>query len=303
MNRKRVELASFLTVVLAGAALAQTPPPSERPPMPAEERPGVRPTSPALNDLPVVTVLDAGSGEKKQLRYTFTKGTEAGMKMIATMSMTMSMNGQAMPAQKMPPTTSTITSKVTEVDANGNAHCEYSIDAGAMGGKSSGNVVLTNRGQVTDKSEENQMASFCVQLPDEAVGAGAKWQVKETIKQMGMTLDQTSTYTLKGFNGDSLDMAIEVEQSAAEQDVEMQGTKMHLKSLKSQGSGTASGTLNSLFPTTSETTLHTATSMNVPNMGDMDQAMDITMKTELLPTVATKGPAVKPAEVKPAPGE
>ena len=57
--------------------------------------------------------------------------------------------------------------------------------------------------QLMDQMKDS-FSSVAAPLPEEAVGPGARWEVKMPIKSQGMTIDQTATYELVSLEGERL---------------------------------------------------------------------------------------------------
>ena len=66
---------------------------------------------------------------------------------------------------------------------------------------------------------KGSFAHLAVPLPEEAVGPGAKWEVRMPIKTQGMTIDQTATYEVVSLEGERLATKSAVVQHAANQKV------------------------------------------------------------------------------------
>lgn len=94
-------------------------------------------------------------------------------------------------------------------------------------------------------------SSSDLMLPEEPVGAGARWQTKRKIKSQGMTMDQTSTYTLVAVDGDILTLKTEQVQKAGSQRIEypmMPQAKVDLKSATGIATGDLKVDLSKLMP-------------------------------------------------------
>src|ERR1035437_4195643 len=101
----------------------------------------------------------------------------------------------------------------------------------------------------------DQMKSFVTQLvaplPEEAVGPGAKWEVKMPIKTQGMTIDQTVTYEVASLEGERLTTKSTVVQHAANQKIQnpaMAGLKMDLTKMIGNGTGESTSDLAPTLP-------------------------------------------------------
>jgi hypothetical protein len=133
----------------------------------------------------------------------------------------------------------------------------------------------------------DQMKDFVRQLvaplPEEAVGPGARWEVKMPIKSQGMTIDQTATYEEVSLEGDRLTAKNTTVQHADNQKIQnpaMPTLKMDLTKMVGSGSGEHTSDLTHLLPTTGTGKVHSETSMTM-NMGGQKQAMTMKMDMNL----------------------
>jgi len=80
-------------------------------------------------------------------------------------------------------------------------------------------------------------------LPDEAVGAGARWSATEVVTFQGIQLTQVSSFQLVDADGSTIRVQSKVEQTAKPQAIENAhlptGTTVHLASLHGEGTGEA----------------------------------------------------------------
>jgi len=79
-----------------------------------------------------------------------------------------------------------------------------------------------------------------VQLPEEAVGPGAKWEVKMPVHSQGMTIAQTTSYELLSLEAERLTVTNTVSQSASNQKIQspvMPGLKVDLTKMTGTGTG------------------------------------------------------------------
>jgi len=120
---------------------------------------------------------------------------------------------------------------------------------------------------------KDSFSSVASPLPEEAVGPGARWEVKMPIKSQGMTIDQTAICDLVSIEGDRLTTKRSITQEAANQTIQnpaMPGMKVAL--IKMTGTGTSQSTfdLGNLLPSTGTTDFHSETDMSV-DMGGQNQ--------------------------------
>jgi hypothetical protein len=117
-------------------------------------------------------------------------------------------------------------------------------------------------------------------LPEEAIGVGAQWEVKEKTKQQGMTIDQTTRIEVVAVENGALRLNIATTQSAANQKIAnpiMPALKVDLTKMTGTGTGTATVELAKLFASKVTTDEHSELNMSM-NSGGKKQIM--TMKTE-----------------------
>jgi len=265
-----------------------------------------------------VKLLQPGAEPRQALRLH----PKAGDKRSSTMTMKMTMGMGPAGEMKMPemkiPIDITVKSVSPEGDITydmmmGQAQVADSADPtaammkeslGKLGGET-GTSTITSRGltkstkmnipkdanpqtRQTMEQMQESLGNVVFMLPDEAVGAGAKWEIKQTIKQQNMTISQATAYELISLEGDVVKVKSNVSQSAANQKIEspaMPGMKVDLNKLTGTGTGNMTFDLGQIMPTQGATDMQTEISMGI-NMGDQKQNMD--MKVSLNMTVEAK---------------
>jgi hypothetical protein len=98
---------------------------------------------------------------------------------------------------------------------------------------------------------EWSLQQLSMPLPEEPVGEGAKWTVKNGLKQGGVQVDQLATVELVTIEGPRVDVKMGIEQAATPQDYTQPGgfgEALELKSLTATGSGEATWNLTELVP-------------------------------------------------------
>lgn len=262
---------------------------------------------------PGVKLLDPGSGERRQLRFTATKGMKRSMSVTTEMTMSMAMGAQAMPPQKLPATRVTMDLEVIDVSGDGDIRYEFVarkpevVDDGstdpavvaAMRGALSelegmrGHGVVTSRG-FTKEADIQVPANASAQtkqlfdgmrqsidqiaspLPEEAVGVGAKWDTITTIRQNGLAIEQTATNRLVAIDGDTISLEIVMNQAASPQKFTANGVDAELESYSASGSGATSLGLAELVPSSSTVKMNSA--MKMKAMGqDVGMTLALTM--------------------------
>ncbi len=276
--------------------------------------------SPAAAVDPTVKLLEAGQGKKSELRLAPTVGTKSSSTMTMDMSMEMAFGGQTMPAQAVPQMLFAIETEVNEVRkdeftftfkyAKADIGESTSLPPQAVESMREvikqlegleGHSTMTTRGFVKDGSfvpaegagpeiqemaanMEKQLNQLAAPLPAEPVGVGAKWQVDSVVTDNGMKIDQTAVYTLQRREGNRVELAVAITQSAKDQTVKTPQGDAKLSTLSTSGTGTSSLDLTLLLPIEAKSDTQSDVSMNM-DMGGSPVAMD--MKTAIDMTIST----------------
>lgn len=104
--------------------------------------------------------------------------------------------------------------------------------------------------QTLDQMKDS-MINMGSPLPDEPVGAGAKWEVKMPVKSQGMNVDQTTDYQLVSATGDRVSTTFTQSQSAANQKLQsasMGGAQVSVLQMTNSASGNVTSDLSKLMP-------------------------------------------------------
>lgn len=259
-----------------------------------------------------IKLLEAGAEPRKVLRLHPKAGDKQPFTMTMKMAMENKVGETQTPAVKLPAIKFTADVEIKEVSADGNityamvmgeptivedaevmpqvVSVMKSSFAGVKG--LAGTGVVSARGviksadlkvpanadpgmrQTLDQVKE-ALANSITPLPEEAVGPGAKWQVKLPIKAQGMTIDQTTTCELISVEGDRLAANTTLVQHAANQKIQnpgMPGMKLDLTRMTGKGSGTLNLDLAQIIPLEAKVDSQTDASMSL-NMNGQKQAM------------------------------
>jgi hypothetical protein len=287
---------------------------TEKPPTTAG---GGTPAATQTSSTPV-KLLEPGAAPRKVLRLHPNPGDKQTLAMTVKMAMETKVGDAETPAMKLPAITMNVEATVKGVADNGDI--TYDMVMGEMGVSDepgaapeiaaaiktvftgikglSGSGTISSRGfskglefkvpadsnpqarQIMDQMKD-MYAQLAVPLPEEAVGPGAKWEVKLPIKAQGMTIDQKATYEVVSLEGERLTTKSAIVQQAANQKVQnpaLPGLKMDLTKMVGNGSGERTSELTHILPTTGTGKLHSETSMAM-DMGGQKQAM--TMKSDV----------------------
>lgn len=300
-------------VATPAESIAATPKPEQKSkPKPTAKTAAVAPAS-------AVKLISAGMEPRKELRIHPKSGDKQTLEMTTKTTMDMG-TGQAM---KMPATKMTMDVTVKNVAANGDisyeavmGNVEVLDEPGAlpqvvesmktalngMNGLSMTGV-MSDHGipksldikipagaapqmRQTMEQMKESMASMSSPFPVEAVGVGAKWEVKRPLKTQGMTIDQTATYELKSFKEDHADVTSTVSQNAANQKISNPAVpqmKMDLVKMTGTGTGDVAFDLEHFFPSLGTVESHSEISMKMTIGGkaqEMSMKMDMNMRME-----------------------
>jgi hypothetical protein len=298
-------------------AAAETPAPNSGAPSGAKAA--------AVASAAQIKLLDPGAEPRKVLRLHPKAGDKQTLEMTLKMTVETKMGEMATPAMKLPEIKMTMDTTIKDVAENGDITYELvmtdvgigdesgaspqiaEVLKGAFGGikGQSGTGTTSSRGiskgfefkapsdanpqtrQIVDQMKEFS-ADLAISLPEEAVGPGAKWQVKMPVKAQGMTINQDSTYEVVALDGDSLTTKGNMSQEAANQKIQspaMPGIQLDLTKMTGKGSGERIYDLAKLLPTTGKGHVHSETAMAM-NMGGPKQAMNV--KTDIDISFAAK---------------
>jgi len=303
------------------AALTEKPPPVAAGPAAGgapEAKPAVN--SGTQDSKMQVKLLEPGAEPRKVLRLHPKPGDKQTLALTIKMNMESKIGEMQTPAMKIPAMKMNLEATVNSVAENGDisydiAMGDFSVadepggtpavaeamKAALAGIKGmSGSGMISSRGfskkadfkTPTDSNPQahqlmDQMkdlySQFAVSLPDEAVGSGARWEVRLPIKTQGMTIDQTIAYEVVRIEGDSLTAKSTIVQQAANQKVQnpaMPGVKLDLTKMTGRATNELTFDLAKLLPIAGSARDHTETAMAM-NMGGQKQPMTMKMDMEV----------------------
>jgi Family of unknown function (DUF6263) len=275
-------------------------------------------TAPAQSSGEQVKLLDAGAAPRQKLRFHPKVGDKQTVEMTLDIASGTKMGQMQMPAPKMPPMRITADTTVQDVSPNGDITYQLVIADAAAGGETGGlpqaaammkatlgavkglseTVKVSSRGikeeshleapsgaspQVNQTAQQllHSLSDLFVPLPEEAVGAGARWQATTQVKSQGMTIDQTSDNQLDSIQDDHLTVQAKLTESAHNQTISnpvMPAMKLHVARVAGQGTGKMTLDLARLLPQDGSVTMHTEVAMSVAAGG---RRQSITATTDM----------------------
>ncbi len=196
-----------------------------------------------------VELLDRGRAPREALRLAVPVGTVQHLEM--TQRTVASSRGQG--AQRNT-TTLEATQTLVEVDAGGNLHLRYAIDDLSVSGADeeavqaavaelrnlSAELVVSPRNEIVSSDVDlsgvtdplvaevlTQLTSQLEQLsqpfPGPPVGVGARWRTTTSLSVYNIDVRVDTTYTLRSHDGNTVELAIRLDQRAARQRAEIPG--------------------------------------------------------------------------------
>jgi len=271
------------------------------------------PTS--AGSLPRVVVLDRGAEPRSALRYRYVSGHDATMDMRMTMAAGFSVDGAPVPSTIIPAMHFVAAVQLGEVTPAGSVRYDFQYrtaevvkpsDANAatveqMNASLGGLVGVTGWATVDDRGRaidggfistddldpttqailadiQRSVAQQSAPLPEEPVGAGARWMLEQHVATSGLVVDQSATYRLDAIDDAGLHLSLDLAQTAAPGPIEQpgapDGTSATLLELTSHGSARMTMALVGIIPA-SEMTI---TSHNVIQVTDRQVATDVTIE-------------------------
>jgi hypothetical protein len=264
-----------------------------------------------------IKLIAAGSEPRKALRFQSKTGDKQSAVITVTSTMGMGVAEASVETTKLPLMKFTIGTVTKGVSTEGDIDYELTINEVAVEGVEGGDPQVVNamkeslkgvqglrvlctmsdRGvekkvepqipaNVTAEAREaiEQMQASLTEtallLPHEPIGPGAKWEVRQKLKEGGMTIDQVETDTLVSLEGDVLNLKSTFVQSAANQKIPhpfMPGATATLVKLTGNGTTTGKFNLSKLMPDASTEEEHTTTVLSVEVSG---QKQNTTIKAD-----------------------
>ena len=207
-----------------------------------------------------VELLSSGSEPREELRLGLEVGQTFRSTMVMRMGLTMTIDGEPMPATALPPMRFVMSGRVDELSGDGVATYSFTydelradpaegvdpnvvsqVDASLQAMKGmrgtgtvdrqarSGKATLDTAG-VTDPNLKSTLDSFTSQVsnltvpfPSEAVGVGARWRGRQEVLLNGITTRSTSTYTLQRRDGDEYEFEVEQDVTSPKGEVDLPG--------------------------------------------------------------------------------
>jgi hypothetical protein len=276
------------------------------------------PGYPAIGSPATVTLAAPGAEPRTRLRYKAAAGLKETMLMSTSMALNMAMEGMSMPME-LPIMKTTADLAVTAVSPNGEITYDIAFTGmtaeaapgmdpamaamaqGAAQGITAlkGTATITDRGfnkstalnldKITDPTLKqllgamsSSIESMSMPLPDEAVGVGAKWEVRQAVTTAGATTFQRIECELMAIDAQGATIKTRAEQTVPAQSIANPALPGATVSVE-KGFGSSTGSImlrsGSLVPT-SDTSGTTTMAMSL-DMGGQMQKMAVETKIKI----------------------
>jgi hypothetical protein len=204
-----------------------------------------------------VELLEPGNAPLREVRFKPAVGSKQTAEMIMKMNQVVSVGGNKMPSQSIPPQKMVIEIVVTDIADNGDISFDFTytdvqvIDdpnnpspiaktiedmlkplIGAKGRGIVSDCGITRKGEFDIPAGLNpaikqmlegmkdSMNRLSSPVPSEPIGTGAKWEVIQEIEANGMKLTQTSTHEIETMDEKGFQIKIDVSQQADPQEIQ-----------------------------------------------------------------------------------
>lgn len=237
---------------------------------------------------PVITLLDPGAEPRRALRYRLTEGAREALVMRTNLIIDTTTDGTPAPTIEYPPVVMNLRLHIASKPSDSEARYTFalaSVDVEDAPGVlpevletmrqhfravtgMTGSAHVDTRGfnwdarmdlppdmtpavqQMMDSAAQN-MDQVSAPLPEEPVGQGARWELRQTIEQNGVTLQQTTLFELIELDGTRGILTTKISQHADRQPMTLSGAPgaaAEMLTLESAGSGRIYFDLDRLVP-------------------------------------------------------
>jgi hypothetical protein len=288
---------------------------------------------PAPEAGPRVQLVAPGEPPLRLLRYQVPSGRRGRVNMSVGTTMSMTMDGRTLPGPPPFEVKGWFDYRVTSSSAGGDIRADYEFGPmevvekpglapevvqamkRALGGMAGtrGYSVIDSRGLVREADVHvpagaspqlaqmidgmrQSLRQMAAPFPEEAVGAGARWDITYRITQNGVTIDQVAHVELTALDGNQGRTKITVRQSAPAQPMSppglAAGVKMSLVSLNTLGGGRNRFDLTAPVAMSAEMDMAMKMATRVEGPDGKPQAMNMVMDVKM--TMDGSGPSLAP---------
>jgi hypothetical protein len=286
--------------------------------MRAQQKPLTMAGYPALGAPPTVTLLAPGAAPRAPLRYKIAAGQKSVMDMTMGVGIAMNVGGMAVPMD-MPPILMSANIDVTSVATNGDVTFNVAFTKMGVGPGADPNIaavmesaaatITSLKGTATvssrgvtksakldfskvDPSMHQSLAqmtssveNLSMPFPEEAVGVGGRWEVRQSMNSGGIAMFQKAEYEVTAMDASSATVKVKIDQQAPPQafsnPMMPAGVDATIEKMSGTGTGTLTIRFDALVPTSSVETM----SSMVMTMSGQSINSDTRMKMTIAPGV------------------
>lgn len=258
-----------------------------------------------------IEMVDTGSGDKRELRFTPQVGSTQTVDFL--MNMSVSMGGPVPMERTLPGSKLGMRTTVTGVAPNGDITYSLEVvdatvsgDAGDAQTKATMDkmmatmvgttavITVDNLGNSKDAAFtappgappefidqiKQSMKGSSAPLPPQAVGLGAKWKINQDMNENGLSVKQVATYEVTKLTADQVELTLNIVQSATPGPITdpamPAGVTASLDKLDGKGEGKT--VINFGHPMVGEAVMQlNINTITTQAMGEMKQTMDMTV--------------------------
>lgn len=262
-----------------------------------------------------VELLEAGASPRAPLRYSFESGRTERASLDTLLQISILLGGQQLPLGAMPPIKMVMQLRSSDVAADGSARIDFELVSSEANGEdlqamqmnqalqatkgltgwyrvdnrgrlSAGQLNLPEgsaAGQATGLQDIQQsMQQMAAPLPEESVGAGARWRVVQNVSTNDMKMRQTAEYTLRSRSGNRVELDVKLVDASMES-LPTLPAEVKLDSLQMQGGGSTAIQLDRLVPSgTVDADIAMTMSMSAQGQSQ-NMAMNMKLKQAIAP--------------------
>ena len=260
---------------------------------------------------PVVTLLDPGAEPRQPLRFRLSPATVQHAELVTDMTADLTVTGEDAPEpvgpQILPTITMSLTAEVRSVDDRGSAKVTATYEDPVVGpgafdpaqrqaiedalarlDGASISITQSSRGEVIYADVDDlstalgasgidpvsQLSSLAIPFPVEAVGVGAMWTADQLVHSGPLRLQQRTTYTVTGLDGDVVTISAELDQHLAPGS-EDQGPNGTIEQYRTTGHSETVVDLTGPLPVSHHSTLDQVLVLRAPagSTGSVDQRL------------------------------
>src|SRR5678815_3185112 len=271
---------------------------------------------PAPGEPATVTILSTGTRTTKALRYSIPADFKTHLELTVAVEMAVNVLGQAIAVPSTPirlgadvavtkiegdDITYSMAFTGATLDGDATSPLASALQAGMAGISGvKGVTTVSTRGvtkssslEVSDAALKTMLAQSSVEnlssaLPEEAVGVGARWEVRQSMANDGSTQFQSAIYEVTAIDGPSVALKVTTTSTAPSQTISNPmvaavGGEMRLDSLTGSGKGTVAVRLDSLVPTSTMEQVTSATMTMIIQGQSVPATMDGKVKITVTP--------------------